>query len=306
MDLDEVINAFDAGHAALAPAHRRGARRRPGRARRRLQRRARAGAAARARRRERVAANLADPRTGLDGAVRGVESTVAELAPVASQLGSLVAASDTTAGALASVSARAAAEIISDCRRPRRSATRALGVARPVLPTRACSCTTSGRARACWRAPPPTCTARSAIGIPVVRRALGLSERLRTALAAVDTLASDPLTRGALDRLLLTLRSALPTLRFVVPGPDGLQLPRPLDPQRASTISEGDDSGTWFRTLVVAGVEEFTARADARAEPAPEPVRQHGRAGPGARVRDRQRAVPAGPADRPRRPATRA
>jgi hypothetical protein len=32
-----------------------------------------------------------------------------------------------------------------------------------------------------------------------------------------------------------------------------------------STISEGDDSGTWFRTLVVAGVDE----AKARAEPSP-------------------------------------
>ena len=75
-----------------------------------------------------------------------------------------------------------------------------------------------------------------------MRRALGLSERLRTALAAVDTLASDPLTSGALDRMLPTLQSALPTLRFTVPVPDRLQLLRPVDPQRAdSTISEGDD-----------------------------------------------------------------
>jgi hypothetical protein len=103
-------------------------------------------------------------------------------------------------------------------------------------------------------------------GIPVVRRALGLSERLRTALAAVDTLASDPLVSGALDRLLATLQSALPTLRFAVPAQTVCNYFGLWTRNVPSTISEGDASGTWFRTLVVAS----TTQASASATPAPD------------------------------------
>jgi hypothetical protein len=103
-------------------------------------------------------------------------------------------------------------------------------------------------------------------GIPVVRRALGLSQRLRTTLSAVDTLASDPRTSGALDRLLLTLRSALPTLRFITPFQTTCNYLALWARNADSTISEGDDSGTWFRTLVVAQTDE----AMARATPAPD------------------------------------
>jgi hypothetical protein len=103
-------------------------------------------------------------------------------------------------------------------------------------------------------------------GIPVVRRALGLSERLRTALAAVDALASDPLTSGALTRLHATLQSALPTLRFTVPAQTVCNYFGLWTRNVPSTISEGDASGTWFRTLVVAS----TTQATASATPAPD------------------------------------
>jgi ABC-type transporter Mla subunit MlaD len=213
---------------------------------------------------ERVSANLADPRTGLDGAVRGVDSTVEELAPVASQLGDLVRASDTTAGALASV-APELQDTLEGLPPTEAIGTRALGVARPVLhdarvlvhDIRPGTRVLAGAAT----------DLHSAIrtGIPVVRRALGLSERLRGTLAAVDALASDPLTSGALDRLLLTLRSALPTLRFVLPAQTVCNYLGLWTRNVPSTISEGDDSGTWFRTLVVGGVDE----AQASATPAP-------------------------------------
>jgi ABC-type transporter Mla subunit MlaD len=213
---------------------------------------------------ESVAANLADPRTGLDGAVRGVESTVRELAPVSAQLGSLVQASDTTAGALASV-APELQQTISALPSTETISTRALAVSRPVI---------ADARRLVHDIRPGTRVLASAAtdlhgaireGIPVVRRALSLSERLRTTLAAVDTLASDPRTGGALDRLLLTVRSALPTLRFTVPAQTVCNYLGLWTRNVPSTISEGDDSGTWFRTLVIAGVDE----AKANAAPAP-------------------------------------
>jgi virulence factor Mce-like protein len=263
VDLDQVINAFDAGtrrSLQLTVAGFGG-----GLAGRGADFNAvLASAPPLVRRAEVVAANLADPRTDLDGAVRGVDSTVEELAPVASQLGSLVAASDTTAGALASVTPELQ-DTLSGLPPTESTGTRVLGVTRPVLhdarvlvhEIRPGTRVLAGAAS----------DLHSAIqtGIPVVRRALGLSERLRTALAAVDTLASDPLTSGALDRLLATLQSALPTVRFAVPAQTVCNYFGLWTRNVPSTISEGDASGTWFRTLVVGGVDE----ARASAEPAP-------------------------------------
>jgi virulence factor Mce-like protein len=212
----------------------------------------------------RVAANLADPRTGLTSAIRGLERTGAELARVSQDLGSLVVASDTVAGALASV-APELEQTISSLPPTEADATRALAVSRPVLH--------DARALVHDIRPGTRVLASAATdlhgairtGIPVVRRALGLSERLRDTLRAVDTLASDPLTSGALDRLLFTVRSALPTLRFVIPAQTVCNYLGLWTRNVPSTISEGDDSGTWFRTLVVGGAEE----AAASAEPSP-------------------------------------
>jgi virulence factor Mce-like protein len=207
-----------------------------------------------------VAANLADPRTGLTGAIKGLERTGAELASVSAELGSFTVASDTTAGALASVVPELQ-QTLSALPGTESDATRALSVSRPVLH--------DARALVHDIRPGTRVLASAAtdlhgairIGIPVVRRALGLSERLRDTLAAVDTLASDPLTRGALDRLLLTVRSALPTLRFVVPAQTVCNYLGLWNRNVPSTISEGDDSGTWFRTLVVASTDEAMATA---------------------------------------------
>ena len=210
---------------------------------------------------ERVSANFADPRTGLDGAIRGVARAAAEAAPVAGELGSLIGAGDTTAGALASV-APELQDTISGLPETEAIGTHALGVARPVL---ADARVLVHEIRPGTRVLASAATQLHAAirtGIPVVRRALGLSERLRTTLAAVYTLASDPLTSGALDRLLLTVKSALPTVRFIAPAQTVCNYLGLWNRNVDSTISEGDDSGTWFRTLVVGGADEQTARAD--------------------------------------------
>jgi len=104
-----------------------------------------------------------------------------------------------------------------------------------------------------------------ATGIPVVRRAVALSDRLRASLAALDVLASDPFTRGSLDRLLPTVNTALPLLRFVLPMQTVCNYLGLWVRNTTSSISEGDTSGTWFRTLVVANTDE--ARAEAKPSP---------------------------------------
>jgi hypothetical protein len=211
-----------------------------------------------------VSTNLADPRTALDGFVRGLERTAGELAPVAAQLGSLVQGADVTARALASVRPEIE-RTLAELPPTETAGTSALATATPVL--------RDARAlvhdiRPGTHVLPLAATRLHAAlhaGIPVLRRASALSDRLRGTLGAVDTLATDPLTVGSLQRLLATVESALPTLRFVTPAQTvcnyfGLWT-RNVD----STISEGDDSGTWFRTLVIAKTDE----AQAEAKPAP-------------------------------------
>jgi virulence factor Mce-like protein len=208
--------------------------------------------------------NLADPRTRLAGLVRGAGRVAAELAPVAPQLGSMVAAADTTAGALASV-APDLQRVLEDAPPTLDNATRTLIVARPVL--------NDARAlvhdlRPGTRVLPSAARRLHAAidtGIPVLRRALKLSDRLRDSLAALDTLARDPATRDAVQRLLATLRTALPYTRRVAPMQTVCNYLGLWTRNVTSTISEGDTSGTWFRTLVVAAPDE----AQARAEPSP-------------------------------------
>jgi ABC-type transporter Mla subunit MlaD len=208
-----------------------------------------------------VSANLADPRTGLDRTVRAVSGTAGQVAGATPQLGSLVRASDTTAGALASVTPELR-ESLSELPPTEAIGTRTLAIARPVLH--------DARLLVHDIEPGTRVLAGAATdlhgavrtGIPVVRRALGLSQRLRTALAAVDDLASDPLTTGSLDRLRVTLSSALPTVRFVTPFQTTCNYLGLWTRNVDSTISEGDDSGTWFRTLVIPQTDEMLARAD--------------------------------------------
>jgi ABC-type transporter Mla subunit MlaD len=183
---------------------------------------------------------------------------------VAPQLGSLVRASSTTAGALATV-APDIQRVLEGTPPTLDNATRTLAVAQPVLAdARALVHDIAPGTRVLPRA---ATELHSAIrtGIPVVRRAVALSDRLRASLSALDQLAADRFTRGALDRLLPTANTLLPLLRFIVPAQtvcNGLGL---WTRNTTSSISEGDASGTWFRTLVIAGADE----AKANAQPAP-------------------------------------
>jgi hypothetical protein len=213
---------------------------------------------------EHVAANLADPRTGLSGLLRGAARATGELAPVAPQLGSLVRASSTTAGALASV-APDIRRVLEGTPPTLDNATRTLAVAQPVIAdARALVHDIRPGTRVL---PQAAAELHSAVrtGIPVVRRAVALSDRLRGSLAALDQLASDPFTRGALDRLLPAVNTLLGQLRFVVPMQTVCNYLGLWTRNTTSSISEGDQSGTWFRTLVIAGVDE----AKANAQPAP-------------------------------------
>jgi virulence factor Mce-like protein len=197
-----------------------------------------------------VARNLSDPRTGLRASLRALARVVEELAPVAPQLVSLFDAGSTTFAALASVSPQLAA-IIAALPGVELEGIRTLAAARPVLrearllvhdvrPGIEVLPTAAGRLHAALRT-----------GIPVLRRASALSDRLRAALVEVEKLSSDPLTRSTLRRLRIALVSLLPTLRFVAPVQTQCNYLGVYFRNIASTVSEGDAAGNWLRTLAV-------------------------------------------------------
>lgn len=217
------------------------------------------------RRLERVAANVGAPRTGLRRFVRGLDRTVGELALVVPELGSLITAANTTMGALASSRAELA-QSVGELPATETAGIRALTQARPLLED---ASVLAREIRPGSRLlPVATRRLHAALetGTPVLRRATRLARRLGNTLAALDALARDPVTRRVLSQALAALRSGRPTLEFVAPFQTRCNYLGLWTRNVSSTISEGDATGTWFRTLVVAGADE----AQAAAEPTPQ------------------------------------
>jgi phospholipid/cholesterol/gamma-HCH transport system substrate-binding protein len=213
----------------------------------------------------RVARNLSDPRTGLRGALRGVARVVEELAPVSPQLASLIEAGNRTFAALESVSPQLSA-MIGELPATELEGIRTLAEARPVL--REARLLVHDVRPGIAVLPRAAARVHAALqtGIPVLRRASALSDRLKTALNEVAELSSDPLVSSTLRRLRVALDAALPTLRFVAPAQTHCNYLGTYLRNIWSTVSEGDAAGNWLRTLVIANPGQMTYRPD----PAPD------------------------------------
>ena len=209
---------------------------------------------------EHVAAVLADPRTGLRTTIRALDTVTSALATVSPQLGSLVTAADRTAAALDSVRPRLAA-ILDELPGTELTAISALAVARPVLH--------DARGLVHDLRPGigvlPVAAARlhAALqrGIPVLGHASPLYDRVGAALDALSSLASDRLVRSAARRLSVALNSALPLVRFIAPAQTRCNYLGVYLRNLASALSEGNDAGTWLRTLVIEQTNQFRARS---------------------------------------------
>ena len=215
---------------------------------------------------ERVAANLSAPQTGLARLLTATDRVTDELATVAAQGGSAIAAADATAGALDAARTELG-EGIAEAPSTQDAALSALRAARPLL--------TDAAALARDIRPGVRLLPRAAdeldraldVGTPVLRRAVGLAARLDDTLTAVAELSEDPATSDTLERLLRVLVSARPTVEFLAPAQLRCNYIGLWTRNVPSTISEGDASGTWFRTLVIS---DKVDEALSSAEPAPD------------------------------------
>ena len=213
------------------------------------------------RRFERVAANLSDRRTNLRGFVRGADLTVSELALSAPRLGPLVEAADTTAGAFSNTRDELA-EGIHELPPTEAVATSALAASRPVLRDAAILAREIRPGTRVLDTAGERLHEALEVGIPVLRRTTALSDRLEDTLESVRELSSDPLTSTTLERLLAVVNSTKPTLDFLAPFQVQCNYLGLWTRNVSSTIGEGDNAGTWFRTLVVVNLDEALASAE--------------------------------------------
>jgi virulence factor Mce-like protein len=207
-----------------------------------------------------VMSSLASPGSNLSGFLAAADRTLAELAPVAPQLGRLITNGAVTTAALDDARPELG-QVIEQLPGTEAAGTRALGIARPVLAD------ADGLVRDLHRGAPYIVPAAKRLhtaltaGIPALRRTTGLAGRLEDTLAALDRLSRDPATVRTLNGLRATLASLTPTLDFLAPLQTKCNYIALWMRNIDSTISEGDSGGTWFRTLIVGGTNEFTAAA---------------------------------------------
>ncbi|MEX2195182.1 MAG: MlaD family protein [Thermoleophilaceae bacterium] len=212
------------------------------------------------RRFESVARNLSDERTALRGFIRGADRFASELAAEAARLGPVVENADSTAGAFANARDHLA-ETLGELPATQAAATTALAAAEPVLRDAA------ALARDIRPGTRVLDTAGAELhraletGIPVLRRTTALAGRLDDTLDSVEELSSDPLTRSAIERLIATADSIAPTIEYLAPFQIQCNYLGLWTRNVSSTISEGDNAGTWFRTLVVLGLPEMLPSA---------------------------------------------
>ena len=208
---------------------------------------------------ERVFGNVADPATRLRRALKALQRVTDELAPVSPRFADLFDNANTTLSALSGVRSELG-QVLEQLPPTEATGIETLRVVRPFLRD----------ARLLLRElrpgiavlSPAASRLHSALdrGIPVLRRASDLADRLEEALEQVDELASDARTPDALRRLRRVVDSGDPVLRYVVPAQAVCNYIGIWLRNVSSTISEGDIGGTWVRTLVVMRPEEMLAR----------------------------------------------
>jgi len=195
-----------------------------------------------------VMRNVAAPQTDLDGFFRGVDLAADAVAPVASQLTGLFDGAATTLHAIARED-ESFGRVIDETPETEATAVDALRTARPVL-ARATRLVDELRPGVQVL---PTASTRLArtfeTGTPVLRRADRLADRLATTLGALHGLVRRPATGGSVIELTKSLQTVIPTLRFLNPAQTRCNLLGLYFKNAASTISEGDENGNWFRFL---------------------------------------------------------
>jgi virulence factor Mce-like protein len=208
----------------------------------------------------RVSANLTAEETRLPGFVRGAARFAGELAASERHLGSAIGASERTTRAMAETR-RSLAATVRRMPATEQAVIRGLRASRPLLrdaaglmrDLRPAADVAGDASRRLSRA--------LTTGAPVLRRSRALARRLGATLEALRSVSADAGVTGGVTRLMATIRSAAPTLRYLAPLQVRCNYAGLWTRNVTSVISEGDSSGTWFRIIVMRDPDQYTRRA---------------------------------------------
>lgn len=206
-----------------------------------------------------VMANLAAPRTRLRSGIASLARTVGEIAPAAGDESGLLRHLDATLSALAPLTESAIGDTLREGARLQTTATRDLPRLRSSLTgTRKLLAELRPGLRA-LRAATPALDDGLRGATSVAERLPDADLRLRDTIASLDRLGDDPLVRRSLDAQLAGVRSLRPILAEQTPGQVICNSWTLLARNLASSLSEGNDYGTWARALLVVDPTQIRA-----------------------------------------------
>ena len=199
---------------------------------------------------QRVLRMLTDPRTDLEGFIRGAAAATGALAPVATELASLIDRAAVTLGALENAGS-ALNESIRELAPTEIVGARVLRRAEPVLADAAALA--RGLRDGTSQLPETTLTLARTLerATPVLGRAPALADRLGTTIEALDRLAREPATSGAIRKLIDTVRSVIVTTNTLNPAQITCNVLGIWTRNIADTVAVGDADGSWLAGVLM-------------------------------------------------------
>jgi virulence factor Mce-like protein len=214
-----------------------------------------------------VAANLADPRTGLARLFQALDRTAGEVAPVAAAQGELFANLDTTFSSFATVT-RAIQDSISGGPPALDTATRDLPEQLPFLQGSELLFRRLRPGFAAFGQAAPDLAGTVSSGTPALRRSASLDRRLSAALNSLQQFSQDPRVPLGIHQLTTAATLLRPTVAFVAPAQTICNYLALFFRNGSKVLSEGDNIGTWQRFIIVAPPQIANSEAGPSAVPA--------------------------------------
>ncbi len=200
---------------------------------------------------EPVAANLADPETGLDRFFVELADAAGEAAPVAEQQAELFVNLDVTFTALSSIARPYLQETITEGARSEEVAIREFPVQRPFLRNNAAFFRELRPGVATLPASAPLLADAFEAGTEVLPKTPPMNRDLADVFDALAEFSEDQQVRLGIDQLTRLSSSLRPTLGFLTPLQTTCNYATLFFRNAASVLSDGDANGTWQRFVII-------------------------------------------------------
>jgi virulence factor Mce-like protein len=207
----------------------------------------------------RVGPVLTSPRTDLPGFIRGLDSAATRVSPVAGQLADLFSQSATT---FAAIAPRDLAGTIEQAATTEKAALPSLKPTTGLLRAGAAFLTDAEPGLKLLPSAAPNLARTLQISGPPLARAGRLATGITNVVGALKHVANLPGTTDALDTLTASLHTVVPALTYINPMQTQCNYLGLWTRNIDSTISQGDQLGTWFRATLVENPLEDLPSAD--------------------------------------------